>query len=79
MVQDIAAASDLAPSTVSEHLRLMREAGLLISRRDGPRVWYCLDRSTLEGLSDALLERSRMTSRSHRQGLFESVGPSALA
>lgn len=37
----------LAQSTVSEHLRVLREANLLFSRKDGTRVWYCLRRSVL--------------------------------
>ena len=48
MVQDIAAECTLAQSTVSEHLRILREAGLLFARKDGPRMWYCLRRSVLD-------------------------------
>ena len=33
----------LAQSTVSEHLRILKEAGLIRSREDGPRVGYCID------------------------------------
>src|SRR3954470_18654515 len=33
----------LAQSTVSEHLRILREAGLVRSSQDGPRVGYCID------------------------------------
>jgi ArsR family transcriptional regulator len=33
----------LAQSTVSEHLRLLKEAGLIKGEVDGPRVCYCLD------------------------------------
>lgn len=47
MVQEIAETSDLAPSTISEHLRILREAGVLFVREDGPRHWYCLRRSHL--------------------------------
>lgn len=47
MVQEIAENSDLAPSTISEHLRILREAGVLFVREDGPRHWYCLRRSHL--------------------------------
>jgi ArsR family transcriptional regulator len=32
----------LAQSTVSEHLRILKEAGLIRSREDGPRVGYCI-------------------------------------
>src|ERR1019366_7471552 len=33
----------LAQSTVSEHLRILREAGLVRSSQDGPRVGYCIN------------------------------------
>ena len=33
----------LAQSTVSEHLRILKEAGLVRSSQDGPRVGYCID------------------------------------
>ncbi len=34
---------DLAQSTVSQHLKIMKNAGLLRGDIDGPRVCYCLD------------------------------------
>jgi len=33
----------LAQSTVSEHLRILKAAGLVRSREDGPRTWYCIE------------------------------------
>ena len=33
---------DLAQSTVSQHLKVMKEAGLVQGEVDGPRVCYCL-------------------------------------
>lgn len=33
----------LAQSTVSEHLRILREAGLVRSSQGGPRVGYCIN------------------------------------
>lgn len=47
MVQEIADDCDLAQSTVSEHLRILREADVLFARKDGPRTWYCLRRTVL--------------------------------
>jgi len=38
----------LAQSTVSEHLRILREAGLVRSSQDGPRIGYSIN---LDGLS----------------------------
>jgi ArsR family transcriptional regulator, arsenate/arsenite/antimonite-responsive transcriptional repressor len=34
----------LAASTVSQHLRILREAGLLQGEVDGPRTSYCINR-----------------------------------
>ncbi len=33
----------LAQSTVSEHLRILKEAGLVRSSQDGPRIGYCIN------------------------------------
>ena len=33
----------LAQSTVSEHLRILKEAGLIRSREEGARVGYCIN------------------------------------
>jgi ArsR family transcriptional regulator len=40
----------LAQSTVSEHLRILKEAGLIRSSSDGPRVGYCIDFNGLRRL-----------------------------
>ena len=40
----------LAQSTVSEHLRILKDAGLVRSREDGPRVGYCINYETLRRL-----------------------------
>lgn len=40
----------LAQSTVSEHLRILKEAGLIRSREDGPRVGYCIHYPVLRRL-----------------------------
>ena len=47
-------AADLAQSTVSEHLRILREAGLITATRDGPRIWYSLDRDALEAFLESV-------------------------
>ena len=33
----------LAQSTVSEHLRILKDAGLVRSTQDGPRIGYCIN------------------------------------
>lgn len=38
----------LAASTVSQHLKLLKEAGLVKGEVDGPRRCYCVDRTSLE-------------------------------
>ena len=40
---DVVAQLPLAQSTVSEHLRVLREAGLIQGEFDGPRSRYCVD------------------------------------
>ncbi|HWR50391.1 MAG TPA: metalloregulator ArsR/SmtB family transcription factor [Bryobacteraceae bacterium] len=40
----------LAQSTVSEHLRILKEAGLVRSSQDGPRVGYCINYNALRKL-----------------------------
>jgi len=37
----------LAQSTVSQHLRVLKDAGLVTGESDGPRSCYCLDAGTL--------------------------------
>ncbi|MEW6321497.1 MAG: metalloregulator ArsR/SmtB family transcription factor [Acidobacteriota bacterium] len=45
----------LAQSTVSEHLRILRTAGLVRANENGPRVSYCIEPAALRRLK-ALLE-----------------------
>ncbi len=45
----------LAQSSVSEHLRILKAAGLIRGREDGPRVAYCIEPATLRRMK-ALLE-----------------------
>ncbi len=40
----------LAQSTVSEHLRILKEAGLVRSNEDGQRVGYCINYPVLRRL-----------------------------
>ena len=44
----------LAQSTTSEHLRILREAGLIMGETEGPRTLYCLDPAGLAALNDAV-------------------------
>jgi ArsR family transcriptional regulator, arsenate/arsenite/antimonite-responsive transcriptional repressor len=40
----------LAQSTVSEHLRILKDAGLIQCSQDGPRIGYCIHYETLRKL-----------------------------
>jgi len=48
---DIVGAVGLAQSTVSEHLRILKAAGVITGEIDGPRVCYALNPSALTRLS----------------------------
>ena len=42
----------LAQSTVSQHLKIMKEAGLIQGEIDGPKVCYCVNPASLQRLKD---------------------------
>jgi DNA-binding transcriptional ArsR family regulator len=44
----------LAQATVSQHLKVLKDAGLLKGTIDGPRSCYCLDADALTSLRRAL-------------------------
>ena len=46
-VGQIAEVSTLARSTVSHHLKVLREAGVLRSEKIGKEVWFWIDRAWL--------------------------------
>lgn len=43
MTYEIVASTPLAQSTVSQHLKVLREAGLIQGEIEGPATCYCLD------------------------------------
>lgn len=47
---DIVDELPLAQSTVSQHLKVLKEAGLIQGIIDGPRVCYCINPKTLRRL-----------------------------
>jgi ArsR family transcriptional regulator len=47
---DLVAEFPLAQSTVSEHLRILREAGLVQGEIEGPRTRYCVNPAGLAAL-----------------------------
>lgn len=42
----------LAQATVSQHLKVLKEAGIIRGQVDGPRVCYCLDRNALKRVKE---------------------------
>ncbi|MBL9088515.1 MAG: winged helix-turn-helix transcriptional regulator [Planctomycetia bacterium] len=44
---DLVDALPLAQSTVSQHLKVLKQAGLVRGTIDGPRVCYCIDPAVL--------------------------------
>jgi DNA-binding transcriptional ArsR family regulator len=54
---------DVAPSTLSHHFRVLREAGVIRQREDGARRWTTLRRADIDarcpGLLDAVLAATR--------------------
>lgn len=47
----IVEAVGLAQSTVSEHLRILKAAGVITGEIDGPRICYALDPAALQPLA----------------------------
>jgi len=54
LVGDLAASLTLPQPTASKHLRVLREAGLVSVRVDGPRRWYRLRIDPLVEINDWL-------------------------
>jgi ArsR family transcriptional regulator, arsenate/arsenite/antimonite-responsive transcriptional repressor len=46
--------TSLAQSTVSQHLKVLREAGLIQGEIDGPATCYCLDSRGIVWLKDRI-------------------------
>lgn len=40
----------LAQSTISQHLKMMKDAGIIQGEVDGPRICYCVNRKMLARL-----------------------------
>ena len=49
---DIVELLPLAQSTVSQHLKILKEAGLIKGEVDGPKTCYCLDNKILRKFSE---------------------------
>jgi len=44
----------LSQATVSQHLKVLREAGLITGEFDGPRSCYCINTATMQALGAQL-------------------------
>ncbi len=53
-VCDLSEGFDLAGPTISHHLKVLREAGLVTSEKRGTNVWYAAVPAALEALRGAL-------------------------
>ena len=51
---DLVEVLPLAQATVSQHLKALREAGLIRGEVDGPRSCYCLDADALRRVHEAV-------------------------
>ena len=56
-VCDLAELADVSQPTVSHHLKLLREAGLVHSEKQGLYVYYRVNRNALNGLRDRIAAR----------------------
>jgi ArsR family transcriptional regulator len=52
--QQIVQATPLAQSTVSQHLKVLRESGLIIGEIDGPATCYCLNPEAILWLKEQI-------------------------
>ena len=46
----------LAQSTVSQHLKILKESGLVMGEVDGPKVCYCVNPAVIERLKSLVAE-----------------------
>ncbi|MFQ5537239.1 MAG: ArsR/SmtB family transcription factor [Gemmatimonadota bacterium] len=53
---DLSQVIPLAKSTISQHLRILREAGLIRGETGGPRACYCVDENGLRRYKQIISE-----------------------
>ena len=51
---EIVETTTLAQSTVSQHLKVLKEAGLIRGEIEGPATCYCLDSNNIRWLKDQI-------------------------
>lgn len=67
-VQDLAAALQLKEPTVSHHLAILREAGLVTMRAEGTVHWYRLDLDAMRASSRSMLSRENLAALAAAEG-----------
>ncbi len=63
-VGDLAEACDIRSNMASEHLRMMKDRGLLSSRREGRRTYYRVEDRRLASIMDCISGRYGQNNRS---------------
>lgn len=56
---DVAARFDMTRPTMSHHFAVLKEAGLVSSRREGQTIWYSLNTTVLEDVLAWTLDLAR--------------------
>jgi ArsR family transcriptional regulator len=56
---DVAARFDMTKPTMSHHFSVLKEAGLVSSRREGQTIWYALNTTVLEDVLAWTLDMAR--------------------
>lgn len=51
---DIVSLFSLSQSTISQHLKSLKDAGLIIGEVEGPKTCYCINKDTLEHFKAAV-------------------------
>ena len=65
---EIADQFEMAFASVSHHLQVLRDAGLVISRRDGQHIIYSLNTTVVQDALQHLLEPGASTSNGKGKG-----------
>lgn len=56
---DVAARFDMTKPTMSHHFSVLKEAGLVTSRREGQNIWYALNTTVLEDVLAWTMDMAR--------------------
>ena len=56
---DLAAHFDMTKPTMSHHFAVLKDAGLITSRREGQAIWYALNTTVLEDVVAWALDMAR--------------------